>query len=287
MRPLHSLKDFGILTAGASLTAIGIYFFKFPNHFSTGGVSGLSVLLNGLFPEVSAATYVLIINIALLVIGFLILGRSFAFKTVYCSLLMSGLTYLLEKLCPLTKPLTGQPMLEIVFAILLPAVGSALLFQDGASTGGTDIVAMIIKKYSHVNISVALFISDFLIVMATVWIFGIETWLFSLLGFLAKVFMVNNVLESINMSKYCTVVTTKAHEEEVAAYITSRLHKSATLSEAYRGAYRRDEKVVFLVALTRRQARELKQYLKTLDHESFVIICNTSDICGKGFREVV
>lgn len=283
----NHLKTFLLLTLGASLTAIAIYFFKIPNHFSTGGVSGISVILNGIFPNISAGTFILIINNALLLLGFIVIGRSFTFKTVYCSLLMSGLTYLLEWICPLSAPLTSQPTLELVFAILLPAVGSALLFQIGASTGGTDIIAMIIKKYSHVNISVALFISDFLIVMACVFVFGIEAWLFSLAGFLSKVFVVNNVLESINMTKYCTVVTSREHETAVEDYITTTLHKSATLSEAYHGAYRKEEKVVFLVALNRHQARQLKTYLKALDHESFLIICNTSDVCGKGFREVV
>ena len=144
---LFTLKEYILLTLGASMTALGIYFFKFPNHFSTGGVSGLSVILNGIFPQITPGTFVMVINVTLLLLGFLIVGRDFTVKTVYCSLLMSVLTYLLEKVVPMSKPLTGQPMLELVFAILLPAVGSAILFNAGASTGGTDIVAMILKKY--------------------------------------------------------------------------------------------------------------------------------------------
>lgn len=284
---LFTLKEYVLLTLGASMTALGIYFFKFPNHFSTGGVSGLSVILNGIFPQITPGTFVMVINVTLLLLGFLIVGRDFTVKTVYCSLLMSVLTYLLEKVVPMSKPLTGQPMLELVFAILLPAVGSAILFNAGASTGGTDIVAMTIKKYSHVNISVALFCSDFLIVMATVLVFGMEAWLFSLLGFLSKVFVVNNVLEGINMSKYCTVVTSAAYEEEICTFITEKLHKSATYSETFKSAYRHEDKVVLLAALTRRQARELKAFLRSIDKESFVIISNSSDICGKGFREVI
>lgn len=283
----EKLKTFFLMTIGSSLTAVGIYFFKFPNHFSTGGVSGLAVLANGLFPGLTPGTFVLVVNAALLLLGFLLIGRGFTFKTVYCSLLMSGLTYLLEWICPLSAPLTSQPTLELVFAILLPAIGSAVLFNVGASTGGTDIVAMLIKKYSGMNISYGLFVSDFLIVMATFFIFGIEVWLFSVLGFLAKVFVVNNVLEGINMSKYCTIITNREFEKPICDFITAVLHKSATISEAYTGAYSHNDKAVLLVALTRGQTIQLKKFIKALDKHTFMIMCNTSDICGKGFRETM
>ncbi len=283
----EKLKTFLMMTLGTVLMSIGIYFFKFPNNFSTGGVSGISVLLGKLSPVLSAGSFVLIINVALLLIGFLFVGKDFGLKTVYCSLLMSVLIYILEIICPLAAPLTAQPLLELVFAIFLPAAGSAILFNLGASTGGTDIVAMLIKKFASINISKALFCSDFIIVMLVFIVFGVETWLFSLLGFLAKVFMVNNILESFNMSKYCTVITAPAHADEISHYITHTLHKSATRSDAYTGVFQNEPKSVFLTALTRRQAMLLKAYVKSVDPKAFVVLSNTSEIIGKGFREVV
>ena len=264
MKMKEKLKEFMVLTLGAVIMSVGIYFFKFPNNFSTGGVSGISVVLGALVPGLSPGTFVMIINVSLLIIGFIIIGKSFGIKTVYCSMLMSLLIYVLERVCPVSRPLTTQP---------------------DASTGGTDIVAMVIKKYAKINISKALFISDIVIVMSTAFVFGIETWLFSLLGFLSKVFLVNNLLESINLSKYCTVIVSPENEEDVRKFITDTLHKTATVSEAYEGAYKNDKKAVFLVALKRKQAVMLKRYIKDLDSRTFMIISNTSDVCGRGFRE--
>lgn len=275
------------LTLGATLTAVGIYFFEFLNHFTTGGVSGLSMILGAVFPEMSAAGFMLIINLTLLLLGFLIIGKGFGLKTCYCSALISVETFLLEWLFPRTAPLTDEPMLEAVFMILLPSLGGAIIFYLGASTGGTDIIAMIIKKYTSFNISKALFVSDFLIVMLLFLAFGIEAWLFSLFGFLARVLLVNNILSSINTSKYCTVITSPQYRDEICAYITDVLKKSATVSEEFVGAYHNEKKSVLLTALTRRQAVRLKQFARTLDEKTFIIVSNTSEITGEGFYETV
>ena len=148
----QKLREFLLLNAGTLLVAAGVYFFKFPNHFSTGGVSGLSVVLSPFLPHVSPGTLVFVINMALLLLGFLVFGKGFGLKTAYSSFLMSGVIWLLERLCPLDAPLTSQPLLELCFAVLLPAFGSALLFNMEASTGGTDIVAMLLRKFTDLNI---------------------------------------------------------------------------------------------------------------------------------------
>lgn len=281
------LVDFSLLTLGTLVVAIGVYFFKFPNNFCTGGVSGISVILGAVSPYLSASGFVLIINMTLLIAGFIFIGREFGLKTVYCSMLMSVAVYILEILCPLSSPLTSQPLLELVFAILFSALGAAILFYQDASTGGTDIIAMIIKKYASINISKALFFADFIIVMLTALVFGIETWLFSLIGFVSKLLFVNNVLQSMNLSKYCTVITSPDFEDEICDFITHILKKTATVSNSYTGAYNGEQKSVLLVALTRKQAMQLKKFIKELDEKSFIIINNTSEISGHGFHEMV
>ena len=281
------IKNFLLMTLGTLAVSIGIYFFKFPNNFCTGGVSGISVIFGAISDTLSAGSFVLIINAALLLIGFLFIGRDFGFKTVYCSLLLSFFVFLLEKFFPLTKPLTSQPLLELILAISLPATGSALLFNLDASTGGTDIIAMIIKKYASINISKALFLADFIIVTMTAFVFGIETWLFSLIGFLSKILFVSNVLENLNLSKYCTVITSPLYENDICGFITNSLKKTATVSHSYSGAYTGESKSVLLVALTRSQAILLKKFVKALDAKAFIVISNSSDICGKGFHETV
>ena len=123
-----TLKIWGLMTFGTVLVALGVYCFKFPNHFSTGGVSGLGVVLGGLFPGFTPGNIITVINILFLVLGFAVLKGGFGVKTVYCSLLFSLLLDVLERVWPLEAPLTDQPLLELFFAVLLPALGSGILF---------------------------------------------------------------------------------------------------------------------------------------------------------------
>ncbi len=277
------LKEILLMTFGTLIMAVGIYFFKFPNNFSTGGVSGISVILGAISPNISTGGIMLIINVVLLILGAFLTGGGFCIRTVYCSLLLSLATYGFEFLCPMSGPFTDEPLLELVFAILLPAIGSALLFNLDASTGGTDIVAMIIKKHTSLNISKSLMVSDMLIVMAVFFVFGIKTWLFCVLGFFAKVFVVDGVVESLNISKYFTIITEKP--EDIKTYITTELVRSATVSEDYSGAFTDRKKSVILTVVSRRQAILLRKKVKSIDPHAFVIITNTGDIIGKGFRE--
>ena len=278
------IRDFFLLTVGTLMVVVGVYFFKFPNNFSTGGVSGISVILGALLPGVSTGQLVLGINLALLLVGFLVFGRSFGFKTVYCSLLMSFSIYVLERVVPLDAPLTSQPMLDLVFSVMLPAVGSAILFNCQGSTGGTDIVAMIFKKYTSVDIGKALFCTDFLIATAAGVVFGIETGLFSLLGLLAKALVVDSVIENIHLSKYFTIVTHKP--DEVVAFIKGTLNRSATILSG-EGAFTHESRKVILTVMGRAQAVKLRLYIRSIDPHAFIVISNTSEIIGKGFRETL
>lgn len=282
----NKLKNFLLMTGGTLLFVVGIYFFKFPNHFSTGGVSGMSVILSAV-TKFSPGTYTLIINMALMLVGFVFVGKGFGVKTVYCCTLQSVLTYLLEFVYPMKSPLTDEPFLELLIAIFLTAAGSAILFNVDASTGGTDIIAMIIKKYINVNISRALFIADCAIVGAAFFVFGIETWLFCVVGFVSKVFFVNTILESINLSKCCTVIIKPEHEQIICDFITHTLNRSATVSHSFKGAYNDEEKLFMILVLNRHQTMLLKKFVKELDSKAFVVVTNTSDICGKGFKEAV
>ncbi len=281
-----------ILMAIASVvTAVGIYFFTFPYNFAMGGVSGLSVVLGELIPVawMTPAVISLVINVFLIILGFLILGRDFGIRTVYCSLIVSGMTYLFQWIRPMAKgvTLTEEPFLELLFAIFLPAAGSAFLFYLKATSGGTDIVAMILKKFFRINISRALFCSDLLIVIAGAFVFDTTTFLFSLVGFFARVFLVNNVLESITTSKYCTVITTPACRDLLCRFIIDELHKTATVSDAYVGVYGKEKKVVILAALTRSQAARLRRFSDTLPEKTFTIVTSTNEILGLGFREPI
>lgn len=279
---LSKLKELILLTIGTLLVAVGIYFFKFPNNFSTGGVSGIAVILGSVSPILTPGTFVLIINVILLLLGFAVFGLSFGVKTVYSSILLSFSIFILEIIFPMSKPVTNQPFLELVFSIIFSAVGSAILFNKGASTGGTDIVAMILKKYTCLDVGKALLCSDAAIAILAGLVFGIETGMFSALGLLAKAFIIDNIIEGMNLSKYFTIITD--YPQEISYYIHNTLHRGATIWECT-GAFSNNEKKAILTVLNRSQSILLKKYVKSVDNHAFVIISNTSDILGKGFRE--
>lgn len=278
---LLKIEEYLKITGSTLIIAIGVYFFKFPNNFTFGGVTGLSVVLAKLTPF-TPATINLVINVILLILGFLFLGRKFAVNTVYASLLLSLSISSLEKFVPLQAPLTDQPMLELTFAVLLPAVGSALLFNMGASSGGTDIVAMILRKYSSLNIGKALFFTDILITLSAVFVFDIKTLLFSFLGLLTKSLVIDNVIESIHRFKYLNVICSKP--DPICDYITQKLHRSATVCEA-NGAFSHEHKYLVLTVMKRSQAIQLRRYVRETEKNAFIIISSTSEIIGKGFPE--
>lgn len=278
-----SWRTFALLNLGAILMAIGVYFFKFPNHFSTGGVSGLSVILGGLIPQATPGILVLIINLIMLGVGYLFFGKSFGAKTAYASILFSAATWLLERVYPMSTPFTDEPLLELIFAVMLPAVGSAILFEINASSGGTDVLAMLLRKYTSLNIGRALLLSDLLISLATFPVFGIKVGLFSVLGLSAKALLVDSVIESINLCKYFTIVTTKP--DEICSFIVGTLQRGATVEDA-RGAFTHQPKTVVLTVVRRSQGTHLQRFVRQVDPDAFMFITNTSEIIGKGFRGV-
>ncbi|MDF2588146.1 MAG: hypothetical protein K0S41_1987 [Anaerocolumna sp.] len=276
------IKEYLLITLGVELVVFGVYFFKFPNHFSIGGVTGLAIILNNIFGKaISSGTIVLIINLALLVVGYFFVDKSFGIKTVYGSILMSLSLQLLEFLIPLDKPFTNEPVLELAFAVALPAVGAAMLFNIGASTGGTDIIAMILKKYSNLDIGRSLFITDLLLTLSAFFVFGIQTGLLSLLGLFLKSAAVDTVIENINLHKYLTIICD--HPKPICEYILKTLHRSATVYDA-KGAFTDNGRKVILTVMNRSQAVQLRKFIKISEPEAFVLITNTSEIVGRGFR---
>lgn len=280
MKVKQFLTEYALLTLGTALVAMGTYFFKFPNHFSTGGVTGIAVILSSIFPSISSSLFASVINVAFLLLGFGVLNRGFGVRTVYCSLLFSGMLAGLEWLVPLSGPLTDEKLLELFFGVILPALGSAILFNTQGSTGGTDILAMILKKFTSLDIGMALLYVDVLIAGSTLILIDIETGLFSLLGLVLKSVLVDSMIESLNRKKSFILVT--SCPEEVCDFITHTLHRSATFWKG-EGAYSHQDKWVVLTALSRAQAVALRRHLKAIDPHAFMLITNSSEIFGKGF----
>lgn len=278
----EKLKHFLLLTASTLIMAVGTYFFKFTNNFTFGGITGLAVLVADK-TSISASDFSFIVNMLLLVLGFVVLGKKFAAKTAYCSILLSVALSTLERVCPMDHPLTDQTMLELCFAIALPALGSAILFNIGSSSGGTDIIAMILKKYSSFDIGKALLVTDIMITVAGCFVFDIKTGLYSFLGLTIRSFMIDNFIEGFNLSKYFNVVCDEP--EPICNFLVHELKRSATIVHA-QGAFSGKDKYIVFTVLSRPQAVRLRNFIKENQPSAFMLISNTSEIIGKGFHSI-
>ena len=274
-------NDFIMMTAGSVIMAISLYFFKSPNGFVTGGVGGLGIIL-GKYTTASMGLWLTMLNLALLILGFIVLGKSMGVRTIYCTLLYSGIVDLLEVVIPMEKPFTDQPMLELVCAIFLTGVGQALIFYADASSGGTDILALILKKHTSMDVGKAILVVDILISIASFFAFGIKTGLFSVLGLLSMTFVIDIAMESFGSCKYFVIITDKP--DEIINFILTEMDHGATLVKG-EGVYTHNEKAMLHTVCRRREAIRLQRHIKRVDPQAFTIITTSSEIIGSGFRK--
>ena len=271
------------ITVASLMMAFSVYFFQTPYNITLGGIAGVAFLLGGVTP-LSQGIWMLIINGALILIGLIFLGKQCTIGTIYSSAVYTGVINLMEvigKSTNMPEHIVGeQPLLALMYAILLYGVGGALIFNCGASSGGTDIIALIFKKFTHLNVGIALFLVDLAIVCITIYTITIEVALFSFMGLLIKSFLLDSVIEGLGRTKYITVITTKP--DEIGKYIVEEVHHSYTVYEA-RGGFTGDKKNVILTICKRNEAWKIKTKIKQIDPSSFVIISNANEIVGKGF----
>ena len=280
---MQQIKSFFIITISTIIMAIGVYFFKFPNNFCFGGVTGAAVVFAKLLP-ISASSFSFVVNMALLVVGFAFLGKSFALRTTYATILLSGLLVVFERAFPLKQTLSNEPMLELIFAIALPAIASALLFYEGSSSGGTDVIAMIVKKYAHVDdIGIALFVTDLIMIIIACFVFDIKTALYSFVGLTVKSFLIDAIIENIMLRK--SIMITCDDKDAICHFITGELQKGATIVEAT-GAYTNEKRYLIFTTLTRKQAAVLRSFIHQNKLHAFISMSSTSEVFGKGFTSI-
>ncbi len=277
--PPSGRKKFLLMSFAAILMATGTHFFKYPNHFVIGGVEGASILLSNSL-SLSPALITLILNVSLLVVAYFILGKKFVLKTGYVSILNSLTALLLSKVIPHTVPFTDNKLLELFCAVLIPALGSSILFNLSASSGGTDIIAMIINKYTNLNIGKSLLMGDSILTIMSIKIFGAEIGILSCLGLLMKGLVVNQIISSFNTAKLFLIVTSK--QEEISVFIRDKLNRSATVIDGT-GLYYKKDQSVFLCVTNDYEAALFRSYIKQIDPRCFITVLDTSSIIGKGF----
>ena len=261
-------RFFAELNLGLILTAFAIVAFKTPNHFAFGGTSGVSVILSTLFPTLPVGVFMWIINAVLVVLGLIFLERKAILWSVFASFALSAYVSLFELFIPTDVSMTGDMWLDLCFAVILPALGSAIVFDIGASTGGTDILAMILKRRTTLEIGRALLLVDIGIVAIAAFLYGPRVGLYC-------------VLESIHLRKVCTVICSEPLKVE--EFIVKHLNRTATISRGY-GAFSGKCVTVIMSVLSRREAVQLRRYAREVDPGAFITIVDSSEIVGKGFR---
>ena len=280
-KTLQIVSRYVIITLSISIMTIGVYFFKFPNNFVFGGVTGGAALVAKLTP-LSASAFSSCANILLLILGWIFLGRDFAISTGWATVVMTAELALFEKYVPLSGPLSDQPMLDLIFAIALPAIASALLFNVGASSGGTDVIALIVEKYTHIhNIAAALFLTDLFMVVAACFVFDLYTALYSFVGLTVKSLVIDAVLEKIKMCKAILIVCDE--KNPICDFVMRKLVRGATYTPCF-GAYTNKPHYIIYTTLTRHEADLLQDFIHKEHLNAFMSMLSTTEVFGKGFN---
>ena len=281
---LKTVKSYLLITLGTVMMAVGVYFFEFTNNFSTGGTAGLAMVISDMTGFLTPSQLSTIFNVFLLIVGLIILGKGFTVKTIYCTLLFSGLLNIFEQLFPMIEPFTSQKTIELLIDMLLVSLGGALIFNEDGSSGGTDVVAMILKKYTRINVGKALLIVDSLVILLCFSAYGTEIGILSLFAIAIRALVVDGAIDSFNSSKFLIIITDK--EEKILEYIMQDLERGASMVNDCVGAYTNNQKKLIISVMDKREAVKVKKKIKEIDPGAFVIVGTTNDIQGDGFKPI-
>jgi uncharacterized membrane-anchored protein YitT (DUF2179 family) len=280
---MKRIYSYLLIHLGILLVTAGIVLFKIPNNFATGGVTGISLVLNRLFPSLSIGFLMLSLNIMLIIVGLLFTDFEFEKRTIYSTIVLSLLVWYFQNTYPIRTPLTGDTMLELIAAIILLAAGSALLFYQNASGGGTDIIAKIINLRTHLHIGKTVLISDLVISILAMSVFGIKIGIYSIVGVIIKGFLIDAIIEGLHGSKQVFVISSKT--SAIKKFIMENIGRGVTIYSAI-GGHTNTEKEVLNTIMSRKETIKLKDYVKLIDKEAFVVVGNVSEIMGSGFNKL-
>lgn len=270
------------MNAGLAILSVGLHFFLIPANLAVGGVTGFSIVVNTFFPNISVGTLMLIANIALLFVAFIFLGREFGGWTVYNSILLSAVMSVMERVIPISQPMVDNTMLMLIYGIVIQAVGLAIVFNEGVSTGGTDILAAIINKFTDIDIGKSLFMADFLIAISAGSVFGIELGMFALLGAMMNSFVIDHVIAGFNTKMKMVIIT--ENTDKVVDFITKEINRGVTILHG-EGGYSKQPKRIIQTVVSRREYITIKNRLKETEPKAFVWVNVINEALGEGFSE--
>ncbi|NLJ58558.1 MAG: YitT family protein [Tissierellia bacterium] len=276
-----SIKEYILIAIGSFLVALGIYYFMVPENLAAGGVSGLSIVLNN-YINIPISFINLFLNLILFIMGFILLGSEFGFKTIFSVISLSLFMYLMEVFLPVLNPVTDELLLNLICGIVISAVGLSIVFNQNASTGGTDIVAKILNKYFNLDMGRGLMAADIIVVVFAFFTYGIQTGIAGAFGWFLNGVVVNYFIDGFSVKNEVVIISNKYNE--IKDYIFAKLDRGVTIYKA-QGGYTNEDKNIVITILDRKEYYTLKKQLKHIDPDVFVIVRNVHEVYGFGFSK--
>lgn len=276
----QQVKRFFIINAGLFIMALGLVIFLEPAKLAVGGVMGLSMVIRAYIPSIDLGLLMLIFNVFLFILAFFMIGKSFGGYTIYCSVALSFMTSVLTRIYGSTNLFPDDLMVTLFIGILVQGVGMAMVFSQNASTGGTDIVAKILNKYTHIEIGKSLFLSDALITVAAGIAFEARLGMYAFLGILMNGLIIDKVIAGFETKAHCQIISHKS--DEIVSFIHNDLGRGCTYLKAV-GAYSMKDTNLISVVLGRREYIKLKSFVRSVDPRAFITMHFTHEVLGEGF----
>ena len=268
------IKEFAIITFGAILAATAIYFFMLPLNIAIGSGSAIAMMLSTFIP-LPISMLSLGLNVILLIVGFILIGREFGIKTVYAAILVPLTIGLYEILFPNFESLTGDPVIDVVCYTIIVGMGMALLFSCNASSGGLDIVAKILNKYTHMDIGTAVSVSGVVVAASSFFFYDTKIAVVSILGTYFGGMVVDKFIFGLNIKRRVCVISERL--DEIVQFVLHDLHSGATINEII-GAYDMTRRREVIVIVNKQEYKRLMDYVKKLDPKAFVTVYAVNEI---------
>ena len=268
------VKEFAMITIATAIVAAAVFFFLVPSNVSVGSISGFAIVLGNFIPlPISVLT--MIMNVGLLIVGFLLVGREFGAKTVYTSILLPVIIGIFERIYPNNVSMNGDPFLDMICYVFLVSIGLAMLFNRNASSGGLDIVAKLLNKFLHMDLGNAMSVSGMVVALSSALVYDKKIVILSVLGTYLNGIVLDHFIFGFNLKKRVCIVSQK--EEEIRNFILHELHSGATVYEAY-GAYNLDPRREIITIVDKNEYAKLMTYIEKTDPTAFVTVYTVNKI---------
>ena len=276
---MQKIKEYLLTTIGVALTAIALEYFFFPCDIAAGGVSGIGLVVNKV-SGLDTSIVVLVLNILLFILAFIVLGKSFGAKSIYATVMLSVFMWIIEKIL---KPgiLTENMFLASVFGSILLGMGAAIVFLQGASTGGTSIIAAIISKFTPIGIGISVLLTDSFVCLLAISVFGVDKGLFGFFSVILIGLIIDKFIDGFNTCKQVFIITSK--EKEIVNHIIKNIDRGCTVLNGNGGYTGSDVKIIYTV-LNSNQFIALKKHVKEIDPAAFLTVNDSTEVLGEGFK---